>query len=440
VKLEKAPALRHNLWVKIALVNPHYFHDSLHPRFNKVLEEATPFSTSKTPSLPLLAVAALTPATMDITYIDENTEPIDFDMEVDLVGISALTPQATRAYDIADTFRGRGVKVVLGGVHASILSGEAKQHADAVVVGEAEHVWPQLLKDFQKGCLKKIYVGGLADMKQVPVPRYDLLAGHHYMYLPQPVIPMEFSRGCPIDCSFCNVTRLYGFKTRYKDPTQIKKEIQFLLKDCSFEGVTLKINDPNPFVNQRAASPILEAVGEYDLKWASLADISIAKDSEFLKLMKNSGCFLIAIGLESLVSEELKKLSDWKERYIEKYVRAIQKINDHGIAVVTNIIVSPGPYTRLAVERTIEFVDQYKVLAQYSILTPYPGTQFFEEVQSQGKIHQDMDWKYFNTFNLVYDSGYPPEELYDGIEELYRTTWSKKFIKKIHSHNQEVWR
>ncbi|MDX1386262.1 MAG: radical SAM protein [bacterium] len=425
--------------MKVALINPHYFHDSIHPEFNAVLEKSTPFSTSKTPSLPLLAVAALTPPEFEVSYIDENTEPVDFDMEVDLVGISALTPQATRAYEIADSFRKRGKKVVLGGVHASILSKEAKNHADAVVIGEAENVWGVLLEDFQKDRLKEFYTGGLADMKKILIPRFDLLKSHHYMYLPTPVIPMEFSRGCPIDCTFCNVTRLYGAKTRYKEPIQIKNEIEYLLEDCSMGSATLKFNDPNPFVNQKAAAPILETIGEFNLKWASLADISIAKNSDFLKLMKKSGCFLIAIGLESLVSEELKDLSEWKERYVEKYVGAIKKINDHGIAVVTNIIISPGPYTRRAVERTIEFVDQYKVLAQYSILTPYPGTHFYEEVQSQGKIKKDLDWKYFNTFNLVYDSGYPPEELYEGIEELYRITWSKDFMKSIHSHNQAVW-
>lgn len=189
-----------------------------------------------TPSLSMLTVAAITPGDIAVSYVDENFEEINYDADYDIVGITAMTQEALHAYEIAAEFRKRGVHVVMGGIHASVMPEECARFVDTVIVGEAERLWPQFLADYEHGRERKIYKnedGALTDLSTLPVPRYDLLKDKNYFMDPRyyyNMVPIQTGRGCPHDCEFCLVTKIYGSRFRTKTIEQIKLEIAEIKK------------------------------------------------------------------------------------------------------------------------------------------------------------------------------------------------------------------
>lgn len=244
------------------------------------------------PSLSLQQVAAVTPAHWQVTLVDESQDLIPDGSNFDLVGITAMTHQATRAYEIADQFRRNGVPVIMGGMHPTVMPDEALTHADAVVIGEAEPVLASLLDDFLDGRLQRIYRAPIAqdDRLEIPWPRREILAGKRYLTTQT----VQASRGCPYDCSFCTVTHYFGNRFRYRDAADILAEIR------SFPRKLVIFLDDNLLGDPAKARPILEGMAEMGIRWGSQTSLRFAEDRDLLKLVARSGCIGLFVGIESV--------------------------------------------------------------------------------------------------------------------------------------------
>ncbi len=244
--------------------------------------------------LTLATLVGLTPPHIEIKLVDDRFERIDFDEPTDLVGITVKTHTARRAYEIADEFRMRGRKVVLGGHHPTLLPEEAKERADAVVLGEAEGVWASLLEDFKQKKLKPFYEGdGRPDLQKMVRPRRELFVGKPYL----PVEMVETTRGCPFKCHFCSVTRFFGATFRHRPVEDVVAEIETL------KHKTVLLVDDNIVANRAHAKELFRALIPLRIRWFSQASITMVLDEELLRLMHKSGCIGVLVGIESIDQE-----------------------------------------------------------------------------------------------------------------------------------------
>lgn len=376
----------------------------------------------------LLILAALTPPGYDVEFIDENIETIDFTRAYDLVGISGTTQQATRAYQISDEFRQHGVTTVLGGMHATLLPEEAKTHADAVVTGEAEYIWPGLLQDWEKGCLKPFYAAErLFDMKVSPLPRYDLLKGKNYQ-----IFWVQATRGCPHDCSFCAASRIYGTKYRSKTVDQVMSEV-ILLKSL-FHNFKLHFADDNLFVLPHLYEPLIERLAPLRLSWFAQTDISIAEKDRVLEKLAAAGCTTLFIGLESLSPDGLLEIDPrkWKLDKLKKYSESVRKIQSYGIGVQGAFIAGLDSDDESVFDRIIDFITENHLYSiQITILTPYPKTRVAEQLRAESRL-LDTDWENYTG----YDVNFVPrkmsaEALQAGVLKVYRAFYTPENMAGI---------
>ena len=357
--------------------------------------------TFRLPCLGLLRVAALTPPDWEVRIVDEKVELLDLTQQADLVGITTMTITSQRAYEIADTFRRRGTRVVMGGMHASCLPDEALAHCDSVVIGEAEELWPSVLEDFERGELKRTYrhEQGLPSLHRMPPVNWELY--RHKRYLP--VHFVETTRGCPLDCEFCAVTNAFGGRYRNRPLDDVFAELHnlrpyeglFTLKDCVF------FVDDNIISNRAYAREFLERLADFRIKWFSQASMNVANDPEILKLCQRSGCIGLFIGFESLSRETLRSIGH-KPNRPELYLETVQKIHDHGIGIDASFVFGFDTDDDSVFDRTVDFVLRSKVEVTYfSILTPYPGTRLFSRMKSEDRL-LTTDWTLYDTSHVVY--------------------------------------
>lgn len=355
-------------------------------------------------SFPVLA--AYTPGEHHIEIIDEIFEPVNFDEPVDLVGITAMTYMAPRAYEIADAFRQRGVPVVMGGIHVSSLPEEAKQHADAVVIGEAETVWEQVLEDAANHSLKPFYrAQSPFDMSRYRRPRYELLekyfqAGkqyHPHGYNSLNVI--EMSRGCPFDCDFCTVTNYFGSNYRSRPVEDVVRDMRYL--KLHFKDRFFNINDDNLLGNRPHFLELLKRLCKINIQWAGQVSSNVAKDDEVMKLMAESGCQTLFVGLESISEESLKSINKKMNR-VKEYDRFMEQCIKFNIRVVVSIIFGLDGDDEDSFKNTVEFVNRYKGLLtpSYTILTPFPGSRLHERLKAENRII-DFDWRHYDLGHVV---------------------------------------
>ena len=381
-------------------------------------------------SLPILATYV--PSDVEVTIVDERIEQINFDAPYDMVGITIMTPLAPRAYEIADEFRKRGVSVVIGGMHVSACPDEASCHADVIVIGEAEQVWPQLIDDFKKGALKKIYkakeyfnLDSMINMKR------DLLKKEKYV----PVEFIETTRGCPFGCHFCSVTKFFGGKYRVRPVDNVIKEIATLKTTTtrfSIKNVVLFVDD-NIIGDRSHARELFEKIKPYKLNWLGQASINIAKDDELLALAKASGCMGFMIGFESLSDEVLKDVGK-KPNVAKDYLTAIRKIQSYGLGVMGSFIFGFDQDDETVFETFWNFIKQSGLEGIYmGILTPYPGTRFFDELNKEGRIF-DYDWSHYDTSHVVF---HPKKMSAETLSKGYRWALKKSYsyysiFKRLH--------
>jgi radical SAM superfamily enzyme YgiQ (UPF0313 family) len=357
------------------------------------------------PELTLPVLAALTPPDVEVIVTEEEIEEVVYKSRVGLVGISYMTPLAARAYEIADEYRRRGAKVVLGGIHATALPEEAIQHADAVVVGEAENVWASLIEDFRAHRLRKFYRSErYPDLRGLPVPRRDLLK-QGMTFSPYSI---QTTRGCPFGCQFCSVTRFFGGTFRCRPVEDVVREI---------EGADKKIwlfIDDNIIGNQPYARKLFQELIPLGIKWAGQSTVLMAKNDELLKLAAKSGCLGLFIGFESLNESNLREAGKGINK-VKEYEECIKKLHDHGIMVLASFIFGFDHDDKSVFERTVDFLIRSKVVAAgLCVLVPYPGTKVYQQMEDEGRI-LTRDWSKYDYGNAVFRPKLmEPEELEEG--------------------------
>jgi len=384
------------------------------------------------PYLSLTTLAALTPREFEVVIEDENVQEVSFDDRPDLVAISIMTPLAKRGYAIADRFREESVPVVIGGFHATWLSEEAGQHADSVVLGEAEQSWARLLEDFKAGCLQKFYrAEGKADLKGLPFPRRDLLKKRGYFF----TNTIQVSRGCPFQCSFCSVTAFFGHTFRMRPLDEVKKEVEILLQGQDF----IFFVDDNIIGNVDYARDLFSFLKGLKVKWVSHSSINIAENEDLLTSAAESGCYGLFIGFESLSQDTLKshrKTSNQVERYKEQ----IRKIHDRGIGIEGSFIFGSDEENSSVFPRVVDFCEETKIdAAVFAVLTPYPGTRIYEQFVKEDRI-LSWDWDLYDMDHVVFrPRSMTVEQLQEGHDWASRRFYSypsmlKRFWPLRRSH------
>lgn len=372
--------------------------------------------------LNLPTIAALTPRDWDVEILDARARPVDYDAKVDVVGITGFTTEMPSAYGIADKFRRKGVKVIMGGVHVSAMPDEALEHADAVIIGEAELVWHKALEDFKRGELKSRYEAGhLCEMKNMAIPRRDLLDRGMYE---SGFNTLQATRGCPFNCDYCTVTSFFGHEFRVRPVDEVIEEIKgFDTKDFFFV-------DDNIVGRPRYARELFEKLIPLKVIWGSQASITMAKDTELLNLYAKGGGKYVFIGFESLSQKNLEKIhKGWNSA--KGYKEAIKKIHDAGINILGSFVFGLDEDDKTVFKNTFDFIMETGIdAAQFHILTPFPGTVTYSVLEKEGRII-DRDWAKYHTGEVVFQpKGMTIDELQNGYYWIFRNTYTIKNIVK----------
>jgi radical SAM superfamily enzyme YgiQ (UPF0313 family) len=372
--------------------------------------------------LTLSTLAALTPCEYqgNITLVDEGVMLLDVTKNhYDIVGISICTSSATRGYELANFFKAQGSYILLGGHHATLLPEEAALHADSVFIGPAEQTLPSFFEDFQKGTPKPFYTARAVHAEKVPIPRRDLMP--HKGYLKQPTIIADF--GCGNACKYCVIHSFWG--NRAQRPVDlVVKEIQGLgAKEVLFL-------DPSPVSNKSYAKELFQALIPLKIHWVGLATLDIAKDNELLSLMKASGCVGTLLGFETFNSETLLSMNKTKNK-IEEYRAIVETLHEYGVAVLGTFMLGFDNDTVESIRETPRLIAQAKIdVPRYAIVTPYPNTELFTQLQGENRIlHQN--WSRYDSIHCVFQpKNMTPETLELEHLKVWKETFAWKSITK----------
>jgi radical SAM superfamily enzyme YgiQ (UPF0313 family) len=376
--------------------------------------------------LGLMYLAAHTPPGVDVRIIDESIQRIDFSDTPDMVGITAMTATAPRAYDIADEYRSRGATVVMGGIHASMLPDEALQHADSVVVGEAEEIWPEVVSDAAAGRLMPLYKReGFADFTRPPHPRRDLINPKRYWCANS----VQTSRGCPHSCNFCSVTTFNGRKIRMRDTDDVIAEVESLSRVNRLHRKVIPFIDDNIAANPRRAKELFKALIPMKVLWGSQASITIANDEELVGLAAESGCRFLFVGLETLSPNSLEEMGKTQNR-VEQYAAAVRLLEKNKIHVMGAFVFGFDSDDESTFSDTLSFAINNKLqVAQFANLTPYPGTRLYEQLLRENRLEPgfwlDPSWDAHVVFEPRHMA---PQELFEKTHKLHLDFYSYRSI------------
>jgi len=388
--------------MKIMLVMPQ-------PELKKTIFDKLMF-----PSLTLKQIAAITPRNHFIKLIDERYENINFNEKFDLIGISITTYSALRGYRIADTFRKKGIPVVFGGYHASLLPEEAKKHADSVVIGEAEYTWPQLLKDLEIGKLKKFYYNKqVVKPSEIPPARHDIGS-----YTPFQE-PIQASRGCPVGCEFCSMNIIEGNTFRGRPIDKIIEELK------SIKTKQIFFVDASLTTNPTYSKQLFKSMKEINKTVKCFGNIHVfSNDDKFLQLASEAGITRWYIGIESISQLNIDQVGKGTNK-VKNYVKAIKNIKDHGMMVTGFFMFGFDNDTIDIFNKTLKFINNLNLdSVAFSALTPFPGTKLAERLENEGRI-LTKDWSRYNEAIVnIKPSQITEEELYTGINNLAREYFS----------------
>ena len=370
-------------------------------------------------SLPLLA--ALTPPGHNVKIVDESFAPDNLDEDVDLVGITVMTDLALRAYKIAESYRARGVKVVMGGIHPTIFPDEALKHSDAVVVGEGEATWPRVVHDAAAGRLQAVYRSpGMTDLSTLPIPRRELYphrAGGSFT----PVgIGVETSRGCPYDCEFCSITHVLGKKYRMRPVRDIIRDLD------SFPSRNIFFLDDSLGLDREEGKKLFLEMTALRKFWVGQATLSLAEDVNLLRIMRKSGCHGLLVGLESIDEKSQEMIGKLRALKIS-VSEAVHRYHEEGIALCGALIFGFDHQDKTIFDRTIEFVSKNRVDAiPLGVLCPFPGTRLYNRLLAEGRLFDPEWWlREYPPFTLLFRlQKMTPEEFFEGLD---------RFVKELHS-------
>ncbi|HTO57698.1 MAG TPA: radical SAM protein [Pseudomonadales bacterium] len=412
--------------MRILLISPtHYNADG-------ALHKTTRYWTS---GLTLPYLKALTPLGHDVSMVDELFYDVDLAGEYDLVGITAMGPQIKRAYDLADQFRARGVRVVLGGTWVTLTVDESLKHADAVVAGEAEHAWPQLLADFAEGLNRRVYRSerwhDLVDLPRVdyttlPLLKYEAFQTSwlYRMYFHWPIV---FSRGCPHPCEYCAVQTYYRRSFRTRPVAEVIDDLQTIK---ALGANRILFLDDNPIAHPDAAKELFRAMIPLKLKWASQSTINIARDPELLDLAARSGCVSLSIGLESINEDSLESIKKGFN-LPKRFDRDLAAIRGKGIQVIALLMVGLDGDTIDTFQRSLEFLVDNKIsFLKLFTPCPYPGTKYYDDMAAAGRIVV-QDWgRYDYGSPLIKPAQMTCDQMMDGFKYVYEGFYSTRAITK----------
>jgi len=389
-------------------------------------------------SLSLLTIASLTPRNIKVTYLDEAFEEIDFNVKYDLVGISAMTQESIRAYEVAEEFRKRNVYVVMGGIHVSFMPEEALKWVDTVIIGEAEYLWPQFLDDFKKNKMRKIYrnpPGTIIDLRESPIPRYDLLEGKKYFMNPKyfyNFVPVQATRGCPHGCEFCVVSKMFGLKLRKKTIEQVKAEILEIKK--YYPNKLLFFADDNLFIDKKYSKKLMKALKDLKVRWWAQTDISVGDDQELLSLAYESGALFFLIGFESVNPDNLKQINknSWKYTQFASYAQKIRTIQQHGIIVFGAFIFGLDHDDKTVFKNVVDFMDKNNITGQLTIATPLPGSDMLKRLEKEGRLlEKNIPWDKCTFLDVLFKpKKMTVTELEDGFIWAYKQVFNEEAFKK----------
>jgi radical SAM superfamily enzyme YgiQ (UPF0313 family) len=372
--------------------------------------------------LTLTTLAGLTADQTDIEYtlVDGSVESIPLEAEVDLVGISVLTGTAPRAYALADHYRRRGIPVVLGGVHVTLLPGEAATHADAVVLGMAEQTWPRVVADARAGRLQAVYrADDLPDdnLVAVPLPRRDLQRGRYAM-----PATAQATRGCNHRCEFCVVPTIW--------PRFYKRPVADVVRDVrALSGRKFAFNDVSLIEDRAYALELFDALAPLGKQWGGLCTVDIGRDPELLSALARSGCRYLLIGFESLSTLGLASIRKGFNR-IQEYQHLVEALHAHDISVQGCFVLGLDGDTTEVFAQTVAWVNDMKIdIPRYSLYTAFPGTPLFQSLDAQGRI-LSYNWDDYDTMHVtVRPEGMTVEELHEGFRWTYRETFRARSLR-----------
>ncbi|MEE8564817.1 MAG: radical SAM protein [Candidatus Thermoplasmatota archaeon] len=373
------------------------------------------------PIITLPHIAAITPKKHNVKIINENYEDINFDYNADLVGITTYTMTAPRVYEIADEFRSRGKKVVLGGYHATALPDESKEHADSVILGMAEANWPELLDDFEKGEMKSIYPRNTNfDMAKIPPLRRDLIKHNPLMGA------VQSTRGCSNKCEFCAITSFCHHGVKQRPIKNVIEEIK------QMPNKIFVFHDPHLTINRKYAQEIFKEIIRNKIRksWVANGTVNVLGkvDEKFLSLAYKSGCVEWFVGFESVSQEALNGIKKTHNK-VEDFKNMIKRIHDYGMSVQGGIIFGFDEDTPDVFDTTLEKMYDLDIdVVEVNILTPYPGTPLFDRMEKDGRI-LTRDWSKYNQIDVVFNpKNMSVEELRNGARKVAKEFYSLKNI------------
>jgi radical SAM superfamily enzyme YgiQ (UPF0313 family) len=376
-------------------------------------------------------LAALTPPNWEVEHIDEGQEKIDFNKKVDLVGITFHTPSANYVYKVAAEFRKRGIPVVLGGPHVSLLPDEAEKHADAIFIGEAEDTWKEFLIDFENKSFKKRYVQEHpSSLVNLPMARKDLF--HRKDHSDGIIFA---TRGCPNKCEFCALTVMYNNSFRKRPVAEVAKEYG------SFKGKVIVFWDDNIAADPEYAKQLFKEITPYKKWWSSQTSIHAGWNDELLELAAKSGCKQLFLGLESVSQISLDHANKSFNK-VEDYYKIIKRIQSYGISVQVGIIFGFDEDDPSIFGKTNSFLEAAGVQnATFNMLTPYPGTPLFKRLEAEGRI-LTYDWsKYNGRRDVVFKpKNMTCDELLEGFKWVNSQFYSLKSIgRRLSKSTAGIW-
>jgi radical SAM superfamily enzyme YgiQ (UPF0313 family) len=371
----------------------------------------------KFPPLSIATLAGLTPDHHNLSYVDESIHPIDYSSKPDLVAITIMTPLSHRGYKIADRFRKMGVKVVMGGIHASNMPDEAAAHADAVVIGEADEIWEEILQDAEQGNLKPRYrQTAFTRMERILPADRSIYPDKGYFFENM----IQTTRGCPYRCEFCTVTAFFGGTYRLRPVDIIAKEIESLRNTPGY----IFFADDNLIAKKDHTHTLMQQLKNYKLRWVCQAPITIAKDESMLKEFAASGCHGIFIGFESLEEKNLEIMGKTQNK-VGFYEECIKRIHDLGMGVYGSFVFGYDHDTTAVFDKFLEFANRNTLDGAFlPVLTPFPGTKVYKRLKQEDRIITE-DWQYYDMATVVYrPKNMTVDELQEGFWKVNKGFYS----------------
>ena len=399
------------------------------------------------PSLGLLYVAAVTPPGHSLRYWEAKPEPVEGKtanghsellkanvpadaFNCDLIAISTLSAQAFEAYAMADQLRAAGVQVAIGGLHASVLPNEALQHADFVIVGEAENVWPELVRAVELGTTQRLWLAKdfpPVDVSKLPVPRFDLLGQRAYNRF-----TVQTSRGCPWRCDFCASNVMLGLPYRKRPPADVRRDIEALIQ--LYRRPFVEFADDNTFVDKDWGKRLCREIAPLNVQWFTETDASVADDPELLTAMCEAGCRQVLIGFESPDVESLRGVelrADFKARQSDRNRAAVARIQSHGIAVNACFVLGLDGHAPDVFKNTLNFVNETEPFdVQITVLTPFPGTPLHDRLMSERRIIYPGRWDLCTLFDVNFvPRNMTPDKLRSGLYWLAERLYNEPAVR-----------